>query len=147
LRQVTTTSTCAAWDWRELERILAVERDVVRQLMAAPNAGESREELCSETLDAPTHAADLLDGVLYGLEPGAVAAVLALSAMGAIPYWNDGGGIHSGPGSNARPIARFFAKPAHVPLLPGSRRSGKGRRRALSWAMRCLCGSGRPQPP
>lgn len=104
-------------DWREVERILGVEREVVARLLAADDAETEWAAICAELSESADHVADILDGALYGLEPGAAAAVLALSALGAIPFWSDGGAIHAGTAEDARPEARFFALPNHIDAL------------------------------
>lgn len=104
-------------DWPEVERILGIERKVVARLLAAEDAEAEWAAICDELNGSAEHVADMLDGALYGLEPSAAAAVLALSALGAIPYWSDGGALHKRAAEVARPEARFFALPAHVGAL------------------------------
>jgi len=104
-------------DWAEAERILHIERGVVGRLLAAGDAELEWEAVRAELSAAAEHVSDLIEGPLYGLEPGTAAAVAALSALGAIPFWSDGGGIHRGHSASASPQVRFFALPEHVAAL------------------------------
>lgn len=104
-------------DWPEVERILALERRVAERLAISPDAPAEWDAIARELRDAAVHVADIIDGPLYGLEPGTASAVLALSALGAVPFWSDGGGLQSGAGIIACPSVRFFALPSHVDAL------------------------------
>lgn len=104
-------------DWPEVDRILAQERDAVARLLRADDPEAEWKTIANELSAEAEHVADIIDGPLYGLEPGVASAVLALSALGAIPFWSDGGSIHEDAGADARPQVRFFALPEHIETL------------------------------
>src|ERR1700716_1490756 len=86
------------WTWSEVRAVLDAEARAIARiaLSADPAAAEARFEDERDADEDPIEA-------LFGLDVGVAAAVLALSALGAMPYISCNAGSFGGPHQGARP--------------------------------------------
>lgn len=100
--------------WEDVDRVLKRESEVLPLLGTAVHA-EAEWENQSERVSA---AADgVADEFFSALDPGIASTVLALGAVGCIPFWSCNGGAFGGDHSSPVPIVRFFAKAEHIIVL------------------------------
>jgi len=91
--------------WADLAETLEIERAVLARLEAAIDLAAEYEAVSDELL--------LEYGAegLWGLDPGVASAVIALSALGAIPVASCNGGVLGGDHQEEYPLAAFYLSP------------------------------------
>lgn len=98
-------------DWQDVAHALAEEKALIARLEAAEDLEEESESIDEERLEA-------VPDPLWGLDVGVATAVLALSAMGCVPFASCSAGAFGGRHSASHPVIAFYLRSDLVePLL------------------------------
>lgn len=110
------------WTWRDVRAALEVEGPLLAQL------AETDDSAATEAaFEAARDPEDEGAAVLWGLDIGVASAVIALSAMGAMPFISCNAGSFGGIHAASRPyIALYLAAAAPEAILALARRAGVG---------------------
>lgn len=100
------------WLWNDVREALKVEAAVIEQIAAAPVSAEA-EAAFEAQRDLDSEGAE----ALWGLDVGVASAVIALSALGAVPFISCNAGSFGGVHAARRPYVAFYIGQASADLL------------------------------
>lgn len=101
------------WLWADVRDALKVEAAVVDQIAAAVPVSAEAEAAFEAQRDLDSEGAE----ALWGLDVGVASAVIALSALGAVPFISCNAGSFGGVHAASRPYVAFYIAKASADLL------------------------------